>query len=122
MSIRIPELPSLDDLADASREAAAIERVQPWSVEKDFYLTRLIWALAQVHGSGLLLKGGTCLSKCDLGYHRMSEDADFVIPGRPTEYRADNVRRLNPVPRTIREIGDIVGVELINFDGERFET
>jgi predicted nucleotidyltransferase component of viral defense system len=120
--IQLPELPSPEDIADVSREVAATERVQPWSVEKDLYLTRLIWALAQVHGDGLLLKGGTCLSKCDLGYHRMSEDADFVIPGQPTRYRVANTRQLNPVPRSLREIGDDVGMNLTTFDGERFET
>ena len=120
--IQLPRLPNPEDIADISREVAATERVQPWSVEKDLYLTRLIWALAQVHGDGLLLKGGTCLSKCDLGYHRMSEDADFVIPGQATRYRVDNVRRLNPVPRSLGEMGDVTGMSLATFDGERFET
>jgi hypothetical protein len=76
-------LPELDALADLCRETADKERLQPWSVEKDFFLTRLIWTLAEIHGDRLLLKGGTCLSKCDLGYHRMSEDVDLVIPGQP---------------------------------------
>lgn len=44
------------------------------------FLTRLIWALAQAFGNKLLLKGGTLLSKVDLGFHRMSEDVDMVMP------------------------------------------
>ena len=57
-----------------------IEHVAPEVVEKDYYLTRLIWAFAQVSGPNLLLKGGTLLSKVDLGYRRMSEDVDLVVP------------------------------------------
>jgi hypothetical protein len=39
-------------------------------MEKDFYLTRLIWAFAQELGDQMLLKGGTLLSKVDLGFFR----------------------------------------------------
>jgi hypothetical protein len=46
-------------------EAAEAEQVQPFTVEKDFYLTRLIWALAQTRGGRLLLYGGALLSKVD---------------------------------------------------------
>ncbi len=78
----LPPLPDARRLADACRRTAALQRVEAATVEKDFYLTRLIWALAENQGDRLLLKGGTCLSKVDLGYHRMSEDADFVVPPR----------------------------------------
>ena len=76
----LPRLPDPALLADLCREVAATESVQPVTVEKDLYLTRLIWALAQELGDGLLLKGGTLLSKVDLGFRRMSEDVDLVIP------------------------------------------
>jgi hypothetical protein len=55
----LPRLPDRALLADLCREAAARERVQPQLVEKDFYLTRILWALGQGVGDGLLLKGGT---------------------------------------------------------------
>jgi len=119
--VRLPALPDPDRLADWCHETAAIERVQPWTVEKDFYLTRLIWALAQIHGADLLLKGGTCLYKVDLGYRRMSEDIDLTLPGQPSEYQSLNVGPINKVASSLRELGAEVGVELVNFDGERFE-
>lgn len=115
----LPALPEPQQLGDWCRETAATERVQPWTVEKDFFLTRLIWALAQVHDRGLLIKGGTCLSKVDLGYHRMSEDIDMTIPGTPSRYRVSNTSHLNRIVRSLQAIAGGVGVEVINFDGTR---
>lgn len=117
----LPKLPDQQQLGDWCRETSSRERVQPWTVEKDFFLTRLIWGLAQVHEGNLLLKGGTCLSKVDLGYHRMSEDIDMTIPGIPTRHKAINVRPVNEVARSLRAIGQEVGIELIDFDGTRSE-
>jgi hypothetical protein len=73
LTVALPRLPDRALLADLCREAAARERVQPQLVEKDFYLTRLLWALGQSLGDGLLLKGGTLLSKVDLGFFRLSD-------------------------------------------------
>jgi predicted nucleotidyltransferase component of viral defense system len=97
-------------LADLCREVAARESVQPYLVEKDFYLTRLLWALGQSFGEHLLLKGGTLLSKVDLGFFRMSEDADLVIPEEPS-HRGWNTRRINQVRDALKEIESIIGVK-----------
>jgi len=54
-----PNLPALPDkalLAQLGRETAAAEQVQPFEIEKDFFLTRLLWALGQAAGGKLLLK------------------------------------------------------------------
>jgi hypothetical protein len=74
------------------RETAAKERVQPAAVEKDYYLTRLLWALGQLLGERLLLKGGSLLSKVDLGFRRRSE-----LEARG--YRPRRVRRTMPAKR-----------------------
>jgi predicted nucleotidyltransferase component of viral defense system len=76
VSLVLPPLPDRVQLADLCREAAARESVQPDLVEKDFYLTRLLWALGDRFGDQLLLKGGTLLSKVDLGF--------FGCPRMPT--------------------------------------
>lgn len=110
MSIRLPPLPDRGLLADLCREAAATERVQPQLVEKDFYLTRLLWALGQSFGEALLLKGGTLLSKVDLGFLRMSEDADLVLPGRPSRRSSQNVVGMRRVRDAIAEIATAVGI------------
>jgi predicted nucleotidyltransferase component of viral defense system len=106
----LPPLPDRTQLADLCREAAAAERVEPQLVEKDFYLTRLLWALGEEFGEELLLKGGTLLSKVDLGFFRMSEDADLVIPGEPSRFRNANVRRMNRVRDALRQLSPSVGV------------
>lgn len=118
----LPPLPRRQVLSDACRQEAARQGIDPLVVEKDFYLTRLIWALGQERREQLLLKGGTCLSKCDLGYHRMSEDADFVIPwSSSTSYRRTNATQTNQVRNVLRTIARETGVALRTVDGDRYE-
>jgi predicted nucleotidyltransferase component of viral defense system len=117
----LPPLPERGLLADLCRETADRERLQPQVVEKDFYLTRLLWALGQTLGDQALLKGGTLLSKVDLGFKRMSEDVDLVVPQAPSRTRRDNVVALNELRRALREIAAVVGVELPFPDGKHFD-
>lgn len=117
----IPDLPESRTLADACREAAAAEQVQPWTVEKDFFLTRLLWLLNEKHGAHLLLKGGTCLSKVDLGYRRMSEDVDLIIPGVPTPYRSVNVPKTRKVATTLQGLRADYEFELVTNAGDQSE-
>ncbi|MFN0060921.1 MAG: type IV toxin-antitoxin system AbiEi family antitoxin [Myxococcaceae bacterium] len=98
--ITLPSLPAREILADLCREVAANERLQPATVEKDFYLTRLLWALGQCFGETLLLKGGTLLSKVDLGFQRMSENADLVIPAAASRYKRLACARRPPYGRS----------------------
>ncbi len=116
--VDLPALPDRELLADLCREVAAAEGVPPFAVEKDFYLTRLIWALAQEFADGLLLKGGTLLSKVDLGYRRMSEDVDLVIPGVPTRHGGMNAAMTNPVRDALRRLAPVVDLRLENHNGE----
>jgi predicted nucleotidyltransferase component of viral defense system len=110
----LPRLPDRALLADLCREAAARERVQPQLVEKDFYLTRLLWALGQSVGEGLLLKGGTLLSKVDLGFFRLSEDADLVLPGFGSRFRRRRIEAglARDLPGVLR-----TGAPEFDFDG-----
>lgn len=114
----LPRLPNRGLIADLCLEAAATEGMQPFAVEKDFYLTRLIWALAQEFGDRLLLKGGTLLSKVDLGYRRMSEDVDLVIPWAGSRtHRGINAGETNRVRDALRALAPIVGLRFERFDG-----
>jgi predicted nucleotidyltransferase component of viral defense system len=108
--VSLPPLPDRSLLADLCREAAARERVEPQLIEKDFYLTRLLWALGQSFGDALLLKGGTLLGKVDLGFFRMSEDADLVLPGTASRRGLQNVGRMHRVRDAIGEVAAAVGV------------
>jgi len=117
----LPPLPDRALLADLCRETAARERLQPQVIEKDFYLTRLLWALGEALGDRALLKGGTLLSKVDLGFKRMSEDADLVVPGLPSREKRRNVASLNDVRDALRRTGAVVGVRLPFPDGQHSE-
>jgi hypothetical protein len=121
VSVVLPRLPDRGLLADLCREAAAREKVQPQLVEKDFYLTRLLWAVGQELGDQLLLKGGTLFSKVDLGFFRMSEDADFVFPGEPAKQRLSNVRHMNLVRDALKVIAPAAGVTVLFPAGELFD-
>jgi predicted nucleotidyltransferase component of viral defense system len=93
------------------REVGARESVQPDLVEKDFYLTRLLWAVGQSLPEQLLLKGGTLLSKVDLGFFRMSEDADLVIPEASSRNRGSNMRRINQIRDALKDIEPVTGLK-----------
>jgi predicted nucleotidyltransferase component of viral defense system len=118
-SVELPPLIPRERLADACREAAAEHGVQPATVEKDYYLTRLIAAVAGEREDGVLLKGGTLLSKVDLGFKRMSEDVDFVLPGVPSRHKRENAQRMNALRRDFLRVAGRVGVEVPMPHGER---
>jgi hypothetical protein len=50
------------------------------------------------------------LSKVDLGFFRMSEDADFVLPGPSSRQRLPNVRRMHRLRDVLKEIGPAIGI------------
>jgi predicted nucleotidyltransferase component of viral defense system len=118
-SVELPPLIPRERLADACREAAAEHGVQPATVEKDYYLTRLIAALSGEPQDGVLLKGGALLSKVDLGFKRMSEDVDLVLPGVPSPHKRENAQRMNALRRDFLGVAGPVGVEVPMRHGER---
>lgn len=118
--IRLPPLPSLRVIADVCEAVAAREQVDAIAVEKDFYLSRILWALGQALGDQVLLKGGTLLSKVDLGYFRMSEDIDLVLPvdlDGSLSYGTVNIGRLGQVYAALTDVAAVVGVTLGHPDG-----
>ena len=121
VGVTLPPLPARDLLAERCKEVAEREKVQPFLVEKDFYLTRLLWALGQALADEVLLKGGTLLSKVDLGFLRMSEDADLVIPGEAVRRKRDNAVRMNVVRDALRAHAEQIGIRVPHADGERSE-
>lgn len=49
-------------------------------IEKDYYCSVVLQYLMKQSNTGLVFKGGTCLAKVHIGFYRLSEDLDFVIP------------------------------------------
>jgi predicted nucleotidyltransferase component of viral defense system len=117
----LPPLPDTERLADLAREAAALHRVEPQLVEKDLYLTRVLWALGQLLEDVVLLKGGTLLSKVDLGFYRMSEDVDLVVPGKVSRSRGTNARRTNLIRDALKKAAPAIGARLPYPSGEAHE-
>ena len=49
-------------------------------LEKDIFLHRILLRLMKnkLFNEGFAFKGGTCITKCYIGYYRFSEDLDFT--------------------------------------------
>ena len=74
-------------------------------IEKDYYCSLILADFEPLFSSGLVFKGGTCLSKVHAGFYRLSEDLDFAISisttARPRERRQARL----PVKRHLETIG-----------------
>ncbi|MFA5246986.1 MAG: nucleotidyl transferase AbiEii/AbiGii toxin family protein [Candidatus Micrarchaeia archaeon] len=66
------------DFVNSVSEVMRIERKD--LIEKDVILHQLLFDLSKndFFRENFLFKGGTCLTKCYLGYYRFSEDIDFT--------------------------------------------
>ncbi len=80
----------------------------PAIIEKDYYVTMFLEALAK-RVPNLLFKGGTSLSKCYKIINRFSEDIDLTLDAENQTQR--NKRNLK---KEIIEICNELGLELIN--------
>ena len=73
-------------------------------IEKDYYCSLILADFAPLFSSGLVFKGGTCLSKVYAGFYRLSEDLDFAI-SIPTTARPRVRREARlPVKRHLEQI------------------
>jgi predicted nucleotidyltransferase component of viral defense system len=72
-------------------------------VEKDYYCTVILDHLAS-SSPDLVFKGGTCLAKVHLGFFRMSEDLDFVIPVPAGVARAERSQRSKNPKRALEAL------------------
>ena len=62
-------------------------------IEKDYFCSVMLADLSAA-SKDLVFKGGTCLSKVHVGFYRLSEDLDFVIPMPENAPRAERSRRM----------------------------
>lgn len=97
---------------EAINATAATTGFAPRLIEKDYFCTLLLQYLAPVDGA-LVFKGGTCLAKVHAGFHRLSEDLDFVIPTPVSASRAERSRRARILKGLLAEFdGKLPGVRL----------
>jgi predicted nucleotidyltransferase component of viral defense system len=73
-------------------------------IEKDYYCSIMLHALASVFQYGLVFKGGTCLSKVFTDFYRLSEDLDFVIPTEINSSRSQRRTKITPLKTQLDEL------------------
>jgi predicted nucleotidyltransferase component of viral defense system len=91
-------------------------------ISKDLILSYILQELTSI--KELIFKGGTCLSKCYLTYHRFSEDLDFNIEINCFESKTKNKKSVrdffkNTFLTKLDEIAERYGFE---FDSSEFST
>ena len=101
--VRLHQDPAL--FREAVTYTAAETGFAPRLIEKDYFCTVLLQHLAGA-GSGLVFKGGTCLAKVHVGFYRLSEDLDFVIPTPVDASRAERSRRAAESKAAVAKIGE----------------
>ncbi len=71
---------------------AAQTQFSPRLIEKDYFCSVILQHSA-VAAPDLVFRGGTCLSKVHLGFYRLSEDPDFLVPTPADATRTERRRR-----------------------------
>jgi predicted nucleotidyltransferase component of viral defense system len=86
---------------------------QPQLIEKDYFCSLVLRALAGRKALPLVFKGGTLLNKAYSGFYRLSEDLDFTISTGPDVKRSERSRIATLLDRTLEEIcAEIPGLEI----------
>jgi len=100
--LRAHEDPALfrEALAYTAAETGFVSRL----IEKDYFCTVLLQHLAAA-GSTLVFRGGTCLAKVHVGFYRLSEDLDFLIPTPTSATRGERSRRTESAKRAVGAVG-----------------
>jgi predicted nucleotidyltransferase component of viral defense system len=92
-----------------------------WLIEKDMYLTILLKELQNTKfHENLVFKGGTCLAKAYLDYHRFSEDLDFTWKDQKLFAGVSTNKIRKTCSGLINEIGDAL-VEISDKYGFDFK-
>ena len=122
MSIRWHEEAPLD-LREAIRFTAEETGFAPRLIEKDYFCSVILEALAEADVP-LVFKGGTCLAKVHSGFFRLSEDLDFSIATAANATRSVRRRALAPVKAVVDRLPHrIPGVELlVPLEGHNVST
>lgn len=64
-------------------------------IEKDYFCSLVLDYLFR-HQTGLVFKGGTCLSKVYFDFYRLSEDLDFIIPIESNTIKSKRRSKITP--------------------------
>jgi len=75
-------------------------------IEKDYFCSLVLAFLSALSDTGLVFKGGTCLTKVHTGFYRLSEDLDFTVPMAVDAPRAERNRKIEPAKQTLGALCD----------------
>jgi predicted nucleotidyltransferase component of viral defense system len=94
------------------------KRLNQVMIKKDLILSYILQDIA-LSKIKLIFKGGTCLSKCYLNYHRLSEDLDFTLQiGELSKKKKRSYIKNNILPL----LTEIASKYSFDFDAKEFET
>ncbi len=100
--LRLHETP--DAFREALRHTHAQSGFSQRLIEKDYYCSVVLADFAPLFSSGLVFKGGTCLSKVHANFYRLSEDLDFTISIATTARRRERREAALPVKRHFEQL------------------
>ncbi len=73
-------------------------------IEKDYYCSLVLADFAPLFATGLVFKGGTCLSKVHADFFRLSEDLDFAISIPADANPGERRKMVAPLKHHLEEI------------------
>ena len=86
---------------------------QPQLIEKDYFCSLVLRALAARKALPLVFKGGTLLNKAYSGFYRLSEDLDFTVSTGPDVKRSERSQLATVLAKKLEEIcAEIPGLEI----------
>ena len=101
------------DLKELIRRLSTETKFSQILLEKDYHLTRILHKVSDKQIKDLVFKGGTCLNKCYLDLHRLSEDLDFTYNKDINNLSRNQVKKiLDQLRGEFFEILDILGLKI----------
>ncbi len=85
-----------EKLKDFIPAIAGKMKFRPAIIEKDYYLTVILYNIETLLTDKIVFKGGTLLNKAHLNYHRLSEDLDFTYNAKFTA-RSQRSKAIMPI-------------------------
>ncbi|MBI2672122.1 nucleotidyl transferase AbiEii/AbiGii toxin family protein [Candidatus Woesearchaeota archaeon] len=81
-------------------------------IEKDIHLSKILYYLVQDKdfSQNYAFKGGTCLTKCYLGYYRFSEDMDFTYLNQKDFAGKSRSKIRESMSEKINKLGELIEV------------
>lgn len=106
----------LSDFPDLLQSAAQSKKIPAAIVEKDYFLTRALRALAESHGGQFVLKGGTSLCKGWQLLQRFSEDIDLLLRDEANSGKTARHTRLKKCAATVEHAEGFNSAEVVNSE------